>query len=149
MSWGRKLIAIYIIGAALPYISLAFLLLTAVLFVQQAGRFAELALYVQIPFSLLAEIAAALLPNVLTFTLPTAVLAGIIIGFARLGSDSEIVAMRAAGVGTWSMLWPVLLIGLVVTGATTYLQLEELPQAARDLRRTSLKGALRKLDSPV
>lgn len=145
----RKLIATYIMGAALPYVLLSFLLLTAVLFVQQASRFAELALYVQIPFSLLGEIALALLPNVLTFTLPTAVLAGIITGFARLGSDSELVAMRAAGVGTWSMLWPVLLIGLLATGATTYIHLEEAPRAARDLRRTSLKGALQKLDSPV
>jgi LPS export ABC transporter permease LptG/LPS export ABC transporter permease LptF len=146
---GRKLIANYVIGAALPYVFLAFLLLTAVLFVQQASRFAELALYVQIPLSLLGEIAIALLPSVLTFTLPAAVLAGIIIGFSRLGSDSELVAMRAAGVGSWSMLWPVLLIGLIATGVTTYIHLEEAPRAARDLRKTSLKGSLQKLESPV
>ncbi|MGH9969347.1 MAG: LptF/LptG family permease, partial [Pyrinomonadaceae bacterium] len=118
-------------------------------FTQQAGRFAELALYAQIPFSLLAEVALALLPNVLVFTLPTAVLAGVMIGFARMGSDSEIVAMRAAGVGTWSLLWPVLVIGLVVTCATTYIQLKEAPEAARDLKKAALQGALRKLDSPV
>ncbi len=146
---GKRLISRYVVGAAVPYVFLSFVLLTAVLFVQQASRFAELALYVQIPLSLLAELSLALLPNTLVFTLPAAVLAGIIIGFSKLGSDSEIVAMRAAGVGTWSMLWPVLLVGLAMTGVTAYIHFRELPQAARDLRRTSLRGALRKLDSPV
>lgn len=149
MLMGRKLIARYIIGATLPYIFLSLLILTAVLFAQQAGRIAELALYANVPLSLLAEVAAALLPNVLILTLPAAVLAGIIIAFARMGSDSEIVAMRAAGLGTWSVLWPVLLIGLVVTGATTFIQLKEAPRAARDLKKAALEGALRKLDSPV
>ncbi len=144
-----KLIANYIVRAALPYVFLALLLLTTVLFVQQAGRFAELALYVQIPLSVVSQLSAALLPSVLILTFPVAVLAGVIIGFARMGSDSEIVAMRAAGVGTWSMLWPALIIGVVVTGATTYIQMVEAPRAARDLKRAAVEGALRKLESPV
>ena len=145
----RKLIAGYVIQSALPYVLLSLVLLTAILFTQQTGRFAELALYTDLPFSLAAEIAAALLPSVLILTLPVAVLAGIVIGFSRMGSDSEIIAIRAAGVGTWSLLWPALLIGVVATVATTFLHLKEAPQAARDLRRAALQGALRKLDSPV
>ena len=149
MMAGRRLISGYTIKAVVPYVFLSLFLLTAVLFAQQAGRFAELALYTQVPFSLLGDLSLALLPNVLVFTLPVAVLAGIMIGFARMGSDSEIVAMRAAGVGTWTLLWPVLMIGLLVTLATTYIQMEEAPQAARDLKKAALQGALRKLDSPV
>ena len=128
---------------------LSLVLLTAILFTQQTGRFAELAIYTDLPLSLAGQIAAALLPSVLILTLPVAVLAGIVIGLARMGSDSEIIAIRAAGVGTWTLLWPALLIGFVATGATTYLHLKEAPQAARDLRRVALQGALRKLDSPV
>jgi lipopolysaccharide export system permease protein len=73
----------------------------------------------------------------------------ILVGFGRLSSDSEIVAMRSAGVGTWTMLWPILLLGLVMTGATFFIQLKEVPQAARDLEKVALRGALAKLDSPV
>lgn len=149
MLHGRKLIPRYIIQGALPYVILSLVLLTAILFTQQTGRFAELAIYTDLPLALAGQIAAALLPSVLILTLPVAVLAGIVIGLARMGSDSEIIAIRAAGVGTWSLLWPALLIGLVATGATTYLHLKEAPQAARDLRRVALQGALRKLDSPV
>ena len=145
----RSLIARYIIGAALPYFFLSVALLTAILLAQQSERFAELALYTQLPFSLFGQIEIALVPNVLVFTLPMAVLAGVMIGFARMGSDSEIVAMRAAGVGTWTMLWPVLLMGLIVTVASLYINMKEAPQAARGLRRATILGALRKLDSPV
>lgn len=146
---GRKLIPRYIFRGALPYVLLSLVLLTAILFAQQAGRFAELALYTDLPISLAGEVAAALLPSVLILTLPVAVLAGIVIGFARMGSDSEIVAIRAAGASTWSLLWPVLLIGLLATFAATFLHMREAPQAARDLRRAAVQGALRKLDSPV
>src|SRR5215470_11309439 len=132
-----------------PYILIALLMLTAVLLAQQAARMAELVIYADLPFSLLGSIGAALLPGVLVFSIPLATLAGIIIGFSRMGSDSEIVAMRAAGVGSWTMLWPALLIGILFTGATAYLHLKEAPEAARDLERVALQGALAKLDSPV
>lgn len=145
----RKLLTKYIILEAIPYVLLSAVLLTAILFTQQAGRFSELAVYADLPIDLAAEIAAALLPNVLILTIPVAVLAGIVIGFSRLGSDSEIVAIRAAGVGTWTLLWPALLIGALGTAGAAYLHMKEAPQAARDLRRVAIQGALKKLESPV
>src|SRR5262245_55314843 len=90
------LISRYVMSAAVPYVLLSLLLLTAILFAQQSERFAELLLYVQLPVGVFAEVAVYMIPSVLVFTLPMAVLAGVIIGFARMGSDSEIVAMRAA-----------------------------------------------------
>src|SRR5919107_1963866 len=145
----KFLIPRYIIGAMAPYILISLLMLTAILLAQQAARLAELLVYADLPFSLLGSIGAALLPGVLTFSIPLATLAGIIIGYSRMGSDSEIVAMRAAGVGSWTMIWPALLIGLIFTGATAYLHLKEAPEAARDLERIALQGALAKLESPV
>ena len=132
-----------------PYILISLLMLTAILLAQQAARLAEIIMYADLPVSLLGAIGTALLPGALIFSIPLATLAGIIIGFSRMGSDSEIVAMRAAGVGSWTMIWPALLIGLLFTGATTYLHLKEAPEAARDLERIAVEGALAKLESPV
>ncbi|HEY2960891.1 MAG TPA: LptF/LptG family permease, partial [Pyrinomonadaceae bacterium] len=143
------LIPRYIFGAMAPYILLSLVMLTAVLFAQQASRLAEVLVYTDLPISLLGGIGATLLPGVLVFSIPLATLAGIIIGFSRMGSDSELVAMRAAGVGSWTMIWPALVVGLLFSGATTYLHLKEAPRAARDLERVALQGALAKLDSPV
>ena len=132
-----------------PYILLALLMLTAILLAQQGSRLAEVLVYTDLPASLLGGIGAALLPGVLVFSIPLATLAGIIIGFSRMGSDSELVAMRAAGVGSWTMIWPALVVGLLFSLGTTYLHLKEAPRAARDLERIALQGALAKLDSPV
>src|ERR1700741_5425453 len=132
-----------------PYILISLLMLTAILLAQQAARLAEIIMYADRPVSLLGAIGTALLPGALIFSIPLATLAGIIIGFSRMGSDSEIVAMPAAGVGSWTMIWPALLIGLLFTGATTYLHLKEAPEAARDLERIAVEGALAKLESPV
>ena len=82
MFTGRILIPRYVVKGALPYTVLSLVLLTAILFTQQSGRFAELALYADLPLSLAAEIASALLPSVLILTLPVAVLAGIVIVLA-------------------------------------------------------------------
>lgn len=143
------LIPRYIVWATLPYVLLSFLLLTAVLFAQQASRLAEVLVYTTLPFSVVGGIAATLLPGVLSFTIPLATLAGIIVGFSRMGTDSEIIAMRSAGVGTWTIVWPVLVLGMVLTVVTAYIQLKEAPEAARDLEKVAIQGALAKLDTPV
>jgi LPS export ABC transporter permease LptG/LPS export ABC transporter permease LptF len=147
---GRRLIERYVLGAILPYMLLALLLLTATLMGQQAGRFGELLVSSSaVPLTLVWEITAALVPNVLSFTLPMAMLAGTMIGFSRMGSDSELVAMRAAGVGTWRLLWPILSLGALLSLLTLFINFELMPESARALRRAGLRAALYKLDSPI
>jgi len=149
MRVGGRLIERYIIRAVLPYLLLAFLLLTAILFTQQVSRFSELLFGTRVPLAAVGELAFAVLPSVLIFTLPMALLTGILIGFSRMGSDSELTAMRAAGVGTWRLLWPTLLIGGLITTASLYANLNLLPESARLLRRAGMHAALYKLESPV
>ena len=63
------------------------------------------------------------LPPALAFTLPMAVLVGVLIGLGRMSADSEIVALHAAGVGLRRLLVPigfVALAGTCITLATTF-----------------------------
>ena len=145
----RRLIQRYILRGIFPYILLSLVLLTAILFAQQTVRYLEGTFQGLMPIAFVNGIALSLLPAVLIFTLPMAVLAGTIIGLGRMGSDSELVAMRAAGVSTASMLLPPLLLGLIATIPSAYLNLHEGPQALRHLRTLAIRGALYKLNSPV
>jgi LPS export ABC transporter permease LptG/LPS export ABC transporter permease LptF len=149
MRHGGRLIERYIWGAILPYLLLSALLLAAILLAQQATRIAELLVSTRVPLALVLDVLTALLPNVLIFAVPMATLAGTVIGFSRLGSDSELIAMRAAGVGTWRIIWPALLLGLLLTAGTLYLNLQLSPQAARVWKQATLRAAIYKLDSPV
>ena len=145
----RKLVERYILRTIFPYSVASLILLTAILFAQQTGRYFETVFHGVMPSSFVYGLALALLPTVLVFTIPMAVLSGTIIGLGRMGSDSELVAMRAAGISTWRMLWPALAIGLIATAATAELNLKEAPRAQQQLKSVAIRSALYKLDSPV
>ncbi|HVS80396.1 MAG TPA: LptF/LptG family permease [Pyrinomonadaceae bacterium] len=149
MMANRRLIERYILKAISPYILISLILLTAILFAQQTVRYLEGISHGLVPAGFVYGVALALLPNVLVFTIPMAVLSGTIIGLGRMGSDSELVAMRAAGVSTFRMLWPALALGAIATIGALYLNLQEAPRAQRQLRVVLVRSALYKLDSPV
>src|SRR5689334_5248629 len=59
----------------------------------------------------------------LTFTpviFPIAFLLAVLMGFGRLSTDSEVLAIRAAGVSVYSMLAPVFVLGIVLGIITTF-----------------------------
>jgi len=144
-----RLIERYFVRAVVPYTAAALILLTSILLIQQSGRYFETIVHGVMPPGFIYELGLALLPTVLVFTVPMAVLSGTIIGLGRMGSDSELVAMRAAGISTRRMLWPVLALGLLATAGAFELNLQEVPRAQEHLRFVGVRAALYKLDSPV
>jgi len=145
----HRLVERYIFKTILVYSLIALALLTSILFAQQTARYFETVFHGVMPSGFVYGLAIALLPTVLLFTLPMAILCGTIIGLGRISSDSELVAMRAAGMSTWRTLWPALVVGLVASLGSAYLNLQEGPLAQRQLRSVALRSALYKLDSPV
>jgi lipopolysaccharide export LptBFGC system permease protein LptF len=146
---GGRLVERYIVAAILPYLGLSLLLLTFVILAQQAGKFVEILGSADPSLDAVADIALGLIPNILIFTLPMSVLIGIATGLSKLGSDSELIAMRAAGVGPWRFFSPVLLLGVVFTLLTLYVGFEIAPRASSMLRDAALKVALSKIESPI
>jgi lipopolysaccharide export LptBFGC system permease protein LptF len=146
---GGRLVERYIIGAILPYLGLSLLLLTFVILAQQAGKFVEILGSADPSLDAVMDIALGLIPNVLIFTLPMSMLIGTATGLSKLGSDSELIAMRAAGVGTWRFFSPVLLLGIVFTLLTLYIGFEIAPRASSLLRDAALKVTLSKIESPI
>ena len=92
------LISKYILQAIFPYFLFSWLLLSVILFVQQGSRFSDIFFSSSIPKSLIWQLTFALVPNVIAFTCPMAILVGVIIGLSRIRGDSELIAMRTAGV---------------------------------------------------
>lgn len=139
----------YLIGAIVPYFLSAWLLLSVILFVQQASRFSDIFFSVNIPSNLIWQLAAALIPNVIAFTCPMAALVGIVIGLTKMQGDSELVAIRAAGVGNLQILFPVALVGLMLSGFTFLVNLYGVPFASRLVRTVAMQTAIYKLESPI
>ncbi|HLL71491.1 MAG TPA: LptF/LptG family permease [Pyrinomonadaceae bacterium] len=146
---GWRLIERYIVKAILPYVGLSLLLLTFVLLAQQAGKFIEILGSADPTLDAVADIALGLIPNILIFTLPMSVLIGTATGLSRLGSDSELIVMRAAGVGTWRLMSPVLLLGVIFTLLTLYVGFEVAPRATTLMREAVIRVTLSKIESPI
>ena len=139
----------YLIGSIVPYFVSAWLLLSVILFVQQASRFSDIFFSVNIPTNLIWQLAAALIPNVIAFTCPMAALVGIVIGLTKMQGDSELVAIRAAGVGNLQIILPVALLGLLLSGFTLLVNLYGVPLASRLVRTVAMQTAIYKLESPI
>ncbi len=143
------LLSRYTLGAVLPYFLFVWILLSVVLFVQQGGRYSDLIFNTSLPDYLIWQLTAALVPTVVAFTGPIALLVGVVIGLSRMQGDSEMTAMRAAGVGTSQIVVPILILGVLLSGFALYVNLKGVPFAAQIVRRVALQAALYKLQSPV
>jgi LPS export ABC transporter permease LptG len=139
----------YLVGAALPYVLLSLTILSAILLIQQTAKFAEVLGATETPMHLTLEVAANILPSILIFTLPTSVLVGTATGFGQLGQDSELVAIRAAGVGTLRIIAPLMFVGGLLSLLNFYVAFVVSPASAQNLRDIGLQAALYKLESPV
>jgi LPS export ABC transporter permease LptG len=139
----------YLIGSALPYVLLSLTILSAILLIQQTAKFAEVLDSAEAPMRLTLEVAANILPSILIFTLPTSVLVGTATGFGQLGQDSELVAIRAAGVGTLRIIAPLMFLGTLLSFLNFYVAFEVSPVSAQNLRDIGLQAALYRLESPV
>ena len=139
----------YLVGAVLPYFVFSWLLLSVILFVQQASRFSDIFFSVNIPSQLIWQLTFALVPNVIAFTCPMAALVGVIIGLSKMQSDSELTAIRAAGVGNLQITMPIGLIGILLSLFAFSINLYGVPLAARIVRQVAMQTAIYKLESPI
>ena len=143
------LISKYLVLAVLPYFAFSWLLLSVILFVQQASRFSDIFFSVNIPATLMWQLTIALVPNVIAFTCPMAMLVGTVIGLAKMQTDSELVAIRAAGVGNLQITVPVAILGILMSVFAFVVNLKGVPLAAALVRKVALETAIKKLESPI
>ncbi len=143
------IISKYLLRTIVPYFAFSWLLLSVILFVQQASRYSDIFFSVNIPANLLWQLTIALIPNVIAFTCPMAMLVGTIIGLAKMQGDSELVAIRASGVGNLQIAVPIMVLGVLLSIFAFFVNLKGVPVAAYLVRNVALQTAIKKLESPL
>src|SRR5271156_1972374 len=91
---------------------------TFVFFVPQLVRLMDLVVRHSGGVGTVSLIFLCSLTPVLAFTVPMAVLVGVLIGLGRLSADSEIVALHASGISLRRLLLPIGVVALFAAGAT-------------------------------
>jgi lipopolysaccharide export LptBFGC system permease protein LptF len=113
---------------------LGLIVFTFVLFVPQLVRLMELLVRHSGSGAQIARLFLYIVPGVLIFTIPMAVLVGVLLGLGRMSADSEIIALTALGISRQRMLVPVAVLALTGGVATATLTLWLGPAAFRSLR---------------
>ena len=54
-------------------------------------------------------------PYIITYALPISVLIAVLLAFGRLSSDNEIIAIRSSGINLFSLILPLLIIGMILS----------------------------------
>jgi LPS export ABC transporter permease LptF/LPS export ABC transporter permease LptG len=124
----------YIVREIFRHALLGLLIFTFVFFVPQLVRLMELAVRHTGNFAQVLQLFACILPAVLTFTVPMAVLLGVLLGLGRMSADSEIIAMTALGISRRRMLVPVAVLALTGALVTMAMTVWLGPRALRSFR---------------
>ena len=123
----------YILREITGYALLGGVLFTFILFMRYLLPLMELAVRgVASPLDILRLI-GYLLPGFFSFTIPMAVLIGILLGLSRLAADSEVTAMRASGIGVLSFVRIVSIFAVVAWVLGLANSLVVAPRAAQAL----------------
>ena len=94
-----RILTRYILGEILSLTLIGCALFTFILFMPHLPHILEVVVRNSSTLADVAQVFLFTLPNLFKVTIPMAVLWGILLGLSRLASDSEIIAMRASGLG--------------------------------------------------
>ncbi|MGA2116890.1 MAG: LptF/LptG family permease [Bryobacteraceae bacterium] len=145
-----RILGRYVFREVVESALLGTLLATFIIFLQYADKlFAALVSSNNVSVGTVLALLGWTLPPVLPLTIPFGVLVGILIGLGRMAADGEIVAMRAAGVSSRTVIAPVLAFASLGMGMAAYAELRLTPLAYRqsthilnDILATQLSAAI-------
>ncbi|HEX8872242.1 MAG TPA: LPS export ABC transporter permease LptF, partial [Candidatus Acidoferrum sp.] len=130
----------YIVREVVRHAFLGLIIFTFVLFVPKLVRLMELFVRHSGSGSQITWLFFCILPTILVFTLPMAVLVGVLLGLGRMSMDSEIIAITALGISRKRILVPVALLATFFAAVTLIMTLWLAPASLRAFR--SVEGEL-------
>jgi lipopolysaccharide export system permease protein len=127
-------IARYILRQLALSTGLVIVTLTAAIWLTQSLRFVDWIVNRGLPLSTFVYIAVLVLPSFLVVILPIALFAAVLFTYNKMQSDSEIVVLRAVGVGPGQLMAPALMVATVITLLAYALNLYLLPLSYRGFK---------------
>jgi LPS export ABC transporter permease LptF/LPS export ABC transporter permease LptG len=132
-----RIIDRHICRSILSHALLGLAVFTFIFFVPQMSRLMELVARHAASPAEIGKLVLCAFPGVLTFTIPIALLVGILIGLGALSADSELIAMNALGMGLRRLLLPIGGLAAAATAATLCMTLWLAPTSVGQYRAIS------------
>jgi lipopolysaccharide export system permease protein len=100
-----------------------------------------------LPIEIAVKVLLLTMPEFIGYSFPMSVLLSTMMTFGRLSGDSEIIALRSAGISIYRLIAPAIVLSLMITGVTFLLQ-ESITPAAKVEAAVTMEKAL-KQDKPA
>ncbi|MBW1636529.1 MAG: LPS export ABC transporter permease LptF [Deltaproteobacteria bacterium] len=105
----------------------SFIIMNCVFFLVKLIPFLNFTLNLSIGAADFIRLFAYLFPSIFLYSIPMAAMMGITIAFARLSSDSEILAFKASGISIYRILPPVIIVATLIALLTGYFSIKLIP----------------------
>ncbi len=144
-----KLLYSYLATEMLGPFFASFLVMNGVFFLAKLIPFLNFVLELNIGFADFIRLFSYLFPNIFLYSIPMAALLGVTIGFARLSSDSEILALKANGISMYQILPPVIIVATLFALLTSFVSIKLIPLSAVSMRQLSYQLLKEKIHNGI
>jgi lipopolysaccharide export system permease protein len=127
----KKTLYLYIWKETLPIFIIGLMTFTIILLMDKIFRLIELIINRGGNVTAILKLLMFIAPSFLTFTIPTAVLLGILLTFGRLSGDSEVTAFKASGISLYQLYVPIAIFSISAYLITSFLVFYGLPWGNR------------------
>jgi lipopolysaccharide export system permease protein len=127
----KKTLYLYIWKEILPIFFIGLMTFTIILLMDKIFKLIELIINKGGNVTNILMLLLFIAPSFLTFTIPTAVLLGILLTFGRLSGDSEVTAFKASGISLYQLYMPIAIFSISAYLLTSFLVFYGLPWGNR------------------
>lgn len=127
----------------------SFIIMNCVFFLVKLIPFLNFVLDLNIGFADFVRLFSYLFPNIFLYSLPMAAMMGVTIGFARLSSDSEILAFKASGISVYQILPPVIIVATLIALLTSYFSIKLIPLSEVSMKQLTYQLLKEKINEGV
>jgi len=128
------------------FIGPLFLALGVLTFVMVLGnlvKIADLIINKGVDIGTVSKLFLFMIPRLLKYTLPMAALVAVLLSLGRLSGDNEIVAIRASGINLFSLILPLLTVGVVLSLVLVIFNDRVIPYAHFASRKTLVEVGIK------
>jgi lipopolysaccharide export system permease protein len=127
----------------------SFLIINCVLFLVRLIPFLNYALDLNIGPADFIRLFCYLFPHIFLYAIPMASMMGITIAFARLSSDSEMLAFKASGISMYQVIPPVVVVTTFIALLTSFFSIKVIPATEIAVKKLTYQLVKEKINAGI
>jgi len=139
----------YLVTEMLAPFFASFLIMNSVFFLVKLVPLLNIVLELGIGLQDFIRLFAYIFPNIFLYSLPMSAMMGVIIGFTRLTSDTEILALKSCGTSLYQTVPSVFVVSTIIALLTGYFSINLIPASEIAMKQLMFRLAKEKIDHGI